>query len=246
MQSFLEAVFQHTESLPLHYGKGFHQVPPLPTLHHYLLHSPVISRRRNANIPLLLAWKHDARVHLVLHNSIARMSTPVDQQSQRTGKPEHHIFTLRSLRKRESNYIACKLLTLSFDQGFLGRMTVVFLFHVPQYAGRWFSQNCRSFILPNFPLSGTASVLQLSTTTTSLLKQETPFRTHRTLPCCSGYHLLQSFSSAMVSTQNLIRTLTIGLQEQEFHRSYCPLNSTMNNCSLPQFQGVQLTSIKDR
>lgn len=188
MQLSLKAVFQYIEFLPLHCGKGFLQVPPLPTLHHYLLHSPVISRIRNANMPLLLVWNHNVRVHLVLHNSIARMSTQMDQKSQTTGKPEHHIFTLRALRKKkkESNYIACELLTLSFDQGFLGRIIVVFLFHVPQYAGRWFSQNCRSFILPNFPLSGTASVLQLSTTTTSLLKQKTTFRTYRTLPRCSG------------------------------------------------------------
>lgn len=47
-------------------------------------------------------------------------------------------------------------------------MTAVFLFHVPQYAGRWFSENCRSFILPNCFLSGTPSTLPLSTITTSL------------------------------------------------------------------------------
>lgn len=74
--------------------------------------------------------------------------------------------------RKEFDYVACKILTQSFDQGFLGRIVVVLLFQVPQYAGRWFSQNCRSFILPNFPLSGTASVLQLATTTTSLLKQK--------------------------------------------------------------------------
>lgn len=45
----------------------------------------------------------------------------------------------------------------------------VFLFHVPQYAGRWFSENCRSFMRPNFFLSDTPSTLLLSTMTTSLI-----------------------------------------------------------------------------
>lgn len=60
--------------------------------------------------------------------------------------------TLRRIRRGQSS---AHTLTLSWAQGSLGRMTVVFLFHVPQYAGRWFSENCRSFILPNFLRSGT-------------------------------------------------------------------------------------------
>ena len=73
--------------------------------------------------------------------------------------------TLRRIRRGQSS---AHTLTLSWAQGSLGRMTVVFLFHVPQYAGRWFSENCRSFILPNFLRSGTPSTLLLSTITTSL------------------------------------------------------------------------------
>lgn len=63
------------------------------------------------------------------------------------------------------------MLTLSWAQGALGWMTVVFLFHVPQYAGRWFSENCRSFILPSFLLSGMPSAWLLSTITTSLRRK---------------------------------------------------------------------------
>lgn len=35
-----------------------------------------------------------------------------------------------------STAATCSVLTLSWAQGSLGWMTVVFLFHVPQYAGR--------------------------------------------------------------------------------------------------------------
>lgn len=56
---------------------------------------------------------------------------------------------------------------MSWAQGSRGRMTAVFLFHVPQYAGRWFSENCKSFMRPKLLLSGTPSTL-FSTMITSL------------------------------------------------------------------------------
>lgn len=62
-------------------------------------------------------------------------------------------------------------LTLSWAQGSRGRMIAVFLFHVPQYAGRWFSENCSSFMRPNLFLSGIPSTLPFSTMTTSLGSQ---------------------------------------------------------------------------
>lgn len=49
---FRKLFFQQAESSPLHYGRDFLQVPPLPILHHYLLRSPAVSGRK-ANIPFL-------------------------------------------------------------------------------------------------------------------------------------------------------------------------------------------------
>lgn len=84
--------FHHTETLPLRYGKGFLQVPPLPTLHRYLLRSPVVSGIKPTKMPLLSVWVRCEK----LQNSIARGNTQADQKSQKKGGLEHQIFTSRA------------------------------------------------------------------------------------------------------------------------------------------------------
>lgn len=91
---FRKLFFQQAESSPLHCGRGFLQVPPLPILHHYLLRSPAASGRE-ANTPFLsIIRKHDTRPHPGFQNGNAQ----ADQKCHGTGEfaqPQIHFESIK-------------------------------------------------------------------------------------------------------------------------------------------------------
>lgn len=136
-----------------------------PTLFLVCAHPFAVGQR----LSRLLLFPLVVTVHLIVQELLRKQSHAASPPRLKAGaltEPRGPAQTGRE-GSAEPRPPACAL-TLSWAQGSLGWMTVVVLFHVPQYAGRWFSENCRSFILPNFFLSGTPSALPLSTITTSL------------------------------------------------------------------------------